>query len=137
MYRKIAVPVDLFHADQITRALDVAADLAGHYGASLHFIGVTAETPTAVAHNPAEFAQKLEAFAAEQGKRHGVAVSGTARTSTDPAVDVDKVLLRAIADCGADLVVMASHVPGISDYLWGSHGGHIAAHAEISVFVVR
>ena len=137
MYRKIAVPVDLFHTDQITRALDVAGDLARHYQASLHFIGVTAETPTAVAHNPKEFAQKLEAFAAEQGARQQVAATSAAQTSTDPAIDVDRVLLRAIAESGADLVVMASHVPGVSDYLWGSHGGHIAQHAEIGVFLVR
>lgn len=137
MYRKIAVPVDMFHAGEITRALDVAADLARHYGASLHFIGVTAETPTAIAHNPAEFASKLESFTAEQGRRAGVDASFGAFTSTDPAVDVDKVLLKAIADSGADLVVMASHVPGISDYLWGSHGGHVAQHAEIGVFLVR
>jgi nucleotide-binding universal stress UspA family protein len=54
-------------------------------------------------------------------------------------IDVDKVLLStAVVESGAvDLVVMQSHVPGISDYLWGSHGGHLAAHADISVFVVR
>lgn len=137
MYTKIAVPVDLFHVGQITRALDVAADLAKHYGASLHFIGVTAETPTAVAHNPQEFAQKLEAFGKSQADRHGIAVSTGAHVSTDPAIDVDKVLLGAVAESGADLVVMQSHVPGISDYLWGSHGGHLAAHASVSVFVVR
>lgn len=137
MYQKIAVPVDLFHVGDITKALDVAADLAKHYGASLHFIGVTAETPTAVAHNPQEFAQKLDAFANKQAESHGVTVSTGAHASTDPAIDVDKVLLSAVVESGADLVVMQSHVPGISDYLWGSHGGHLAAHAEISVFVVR
>ena len=137
MYRKIAVPVDLFHIDQITRALDVAGDLARHYGASLHFIGVTAETPTPIAHNPAEFAQKLEAFAAEQAERLGVEATHSAHASTDPAIDIDKTLLRAIRESAADLVVMASHVPGISDYLWGSHGGHISSHADISVLLVR
>lgn len=137
MYRKIAVPVDLFHVGQITKALEVAADLAKHYGASLHFIGVTAETPTAVAHNPQEFSQKLAAFGKEQANTHGVTVSTGAHTSTDPAIDIDKTLLRAVVESGADLAVMQSHVPGISDYLWGSHGGHLAAHAEISVFVVR
>lgn len=137
MYRKIAVPVDLFHVGQVKKALDVAADLARHYGASLHFIGVTAETPTAVAHNPQEFSRKLAAFGEEQASSCGVAVSTGAHASTDPAVDIDKVLLRAVVESGADLVVMQSHVPGIGDYLWGSHGGHLAAHAEISVFVVR
>lgn len=137
MYTRIAVPVDLFHADQITRALHVAADLAKHYGASLHLIGVTAETPTSIAHNPQEFARKLDAFGKEQAERFGIQVSTGTHASTDPSIDIDKVLLRAVAESGADLVVMQSHVPGISDYFWGSHGGHLAAHAEISVFVVR
>lgn len=137
MYQKIAVPVDLFHVEHIGRALDVAADLARHYSASLHLIGITAETPTAVARNPQEFARKLEEFGRKQADARGVAVSTGAHASTDPAVDIDKVLLSAVAESGADLVVMQSHVPGIGDYLWGSHGGHLASHAEISVFVVR
>ena len=38
---------------------------------------------------------------------------------------------------GADLVVMATHVPNLTDYIWASHGGHLASHAKASVFLVR
>jgi nucleotide-binding universal stress UspA family protein len=38
---------------------------------------------------------------------------------------------------GADLVVMATHLPGVSDYIWAGHGAHVAAHSKASVFLVR
>jgi nucleotide-binding universal stress UspA family protein len=57
--------------------------------------------------------------------------------SHDPTVDVDDALMKAVSETGADLVVMASHVPGLADYIWPSNGGKLAAHSSASVFVVR
>ena len=51
--------------------------------------------------------------------------------------DVDDVLLRAAEEVGGGLVVMASHVPKLVDYIWPSNGGKIAAHSKAAVFVVR
>jgi len=42
-----------------------------------------------------------------------------------------------VEEAGADLVVMASHVPNVTDYIWPSHGGWVAEHSDASVFVVR
>ena len=55
----------------------------------------------------------------------------------DPTTDLDDVLLKAVKDTGADIVVMQSHMPNILDYVWPSNGGKIAEHAKTSVFVVR
>jgi nucleotide-binding universal stress UspA family protein len=132
------VPVDLTHRDQLDKALKTAADLAKHYGSAVTYVGVTPETPSPVAHNPEEFARKLDAFAKEQASAHGLsAVSGHMETSTDPAIDLDKVLLSAIKATGADLVVMASHKPNVADWFWASHGGTVASDAKISVMLVR
>ena len=57
--------------------------------------------------------------------------------SHDPSSDVDDILLKAVKDTGADLVVMASHVPNIMDYVWPSNGGKLATHTDASVFLVR
>jgi len=38
---------------------------------------------------------------------------------------------------GADLIVLASHRPGLKDYLIGAHALHVVRHARCSVFVVR
>lgn len=137
MFKKIMIPVDLAHADKLKRALDVAADLSKHYGASAHLVGVTAPQPGAVAHNPKEFAAKLESFAAKEGKARSTAFKAKALTSHDPATDLDDTLHAASHELGADLVVMASHVPGFAEHILGSNAGYLASHSDISVMVVR
>ena len=137
MFNRIMVPVDLAHVDKLERALRCAADLAQQYNATLIFVGVAAATPGSVAHTPREFAQTMADFAAEQGASRGVAGEGLALTSHDPSTDLDPTLLKAIEDTGADLVVMASHVPNLTDYLWPSNGGTVAKRAKVSVMVVR
>ncbi len=137
MYSTIMVPVDLGHLDRLDKALTSAADLAKHYGAAVTLVGVTAAAPGAVAHNPAEYAGKLRGFADAFAAKHGVAVAAAAYTSHDPTRDLDKTLLAAAQEQGADLIVMASHVPGLPEHVFASHGGGVAAHAPVSVFVVR
>ena len=140
MYKKIAVPVDLAHTNKLGKAIDVAADVAKLYGADVTYIGVTAATPGPEGHTPQEFEKNLQQFADEQGKAHGQKVAAHAVVSHDPATDLDKSLLKAVEEIGADLVVMASHEPGFVDqfwHIWPSHGGAMAKQAKASVFVVR
>ena len=137
MYRKIMVPVDLAHIERLDKAITTATGLAKHYGVPICFVGVTAETPTEVAHTPEEFAEKLEAFGAAQAKRHGLDIDTAAYPSHDPAADLDKNLIAAASENRADLIVMASHLPGLPDHIFASNAGAVASHAEISVFVVR
>nr|WP_232897251.1 universal stress protein [Pontibaca salina] len=131
------VPVDLPHAARLERALQVAADLAGLYQAEVCYVAVTASTPGPKGRNPEEFAKSLESFASSQGATHGHRSSSRAMVSTDPSIDMDDTLLKACKETGADLVVMASHVPNVADTLFPSHGGKIARKAGVSVMVVR
>lgn len=131
------VPVDLAHVDHLHKALRCAADLAGQYGAKVVYVGVTSPSPSKIAHNPKEYGQKLEAFAGEQGKSHGLDAEAHPVVSHDPSTDVDKALMKAVEETGADLVVMQSHMPDVLDYIWPSNGGKIAEHAKVSVMVVR
>ncbi|MGY6696131.1 MAG: universal stress protein [Roseinatronobacter sp.] len=137
MYRKIIFPVDLTHIDQLTHALQTAIDLARHYGAELCFVGVTSAAPNAGARNPKEYEARLQAFAEQQGAAHGLDTSHKACVSHDPSIDTDKTLLSAIAELGGDLVIMQTHIPNMLDYVWSGHGGTIAAHSDVSVFLVR
>ena len=57
--------------------------------------------------------------------------------SHDMAIDLDDVLMRTANEVGADLVVMASHVPGLAEYVFASRAGYLASHAKMSVLVVR
>ncbi len=136
MFSHIMVPVDLAHPDKLDAALKTAADLAGHYGARVTYVGVTTGQPSSVAHTPQEYAEKLAKFAAMQAEVNEVAeVASHAITAHDPAVELDHKLEEAVHEIGADLVVMGSHIPRTFDL--GSHGGRVATHTDVSVMLVR
>ena len=137
MYRTIMVPVDLAHSNKLEKALKTAADISKLYGGSMHLVGVTAATPSAVAHNPQEFAQRLEAFSADQSTKLGLPIASKTVASVDPAVDLDESLDHAAEELGADLIVMASHVPGFWAHILSSNAGYLASHSKVSVLVVR
>ena len=137
MYRKIMVPVDLEHTGALDKALSTAAGIAQQHGATITYVAVTASAPGAVAHDPDEFDQRLRRFAAEQGRRFGVETDQLTRVSPDPTTDLNRTLLDVAEELDADLVVMASHVPGVVEHIFASHAGYVASHADMSVFVVR
>lgn len=137
MYNKIMIPVDLEHEELLQKAIKTGADLARHYAIPVVYVGVTSETPTAIAHTPAEFEKTLEAFADTQAAIHGQPVSAKAYASHDPAVDLDKTLSRAVGDTGADLVVMATHAPRFGELFRHGHANALVGHTGASVFVVR
>jgi nucleotide-binding universal stress UspA family protein len=137
LFKRIMAPVDLAHLERLGAALDCAADLAKHYRVPITYVGVTSTVPGKLAHTPEEFGQKLARFAQAQAEKHGVEATGHTAIAHDPTTEVDDALMRAIDETGADLVVMASHVPDAMDYIWPSNGGKLAEHAKCSVMVVR
>ncbi len=137
MFRHIVIPVDLVHADKLDRAIRVAADLSRHYQATATLVGVTTSAPGEVAHTPEEFADKLQEFAGARSDELDVQFRTHAATTPDAAVDLEKVLNRVVHELKADLVVMASHVPGFRDHFFSSHSGYLASHTDVSVFIVR
>lgn len=139
MYSKILVPVDLAHTDQMWKALNIAIDLAQKYNASLCYITITNSTPSSAAGNPKELEQKLDTFAREQGKSHGIDTESIMVLTADTSVELERRILEAIESTGADLVVMDSHVPGIGDRLHfiRSNSANVVKHSSVSVFVVR
>lgn len=137
MYKNIMIPVDLGHINQMDKALGVAADIAKLYAAQAHIVGVGQTVPTGIARTPAQYAEKLAAFAAERSGALGVTFKPHVEISHDPAVELDDVLMRAATQIGVDLIVMGSHVPGLAEHVFASNAGYLASHAPVSVFVVR
>jgi len=137
MFHKVVVPVDLAHEAALQKALQVAATMAKTHAAEVCYVGVGSASPSALARSPAEYKAKLESFAQSQAAQYAIKASAHAIMSHDPATDLNKALEAAIADLQADLVVMATHVPNISDYIWAGHGAHVAAHSTASVLLVR
>ncbi|MEI4260526.1 universal stress protein [Roseovarius sp. D0-M9] len=137
MFTHIMVPVDLVHKDKQQKALDLAGELAKSYGAKVHVVSVGGDLPGSLGHNPSEFGQTLDDFAAGLRDQYGTDVEAHPVVSNDPAVDTTQKLMQSIDDIGADLVIMASREPGMMEHIFASHGGYIAQHAKCSVFVVR
>ncbi|QCO55614.1 universal stress protein [Pseudorhodobacter turbinis] len=137
MYSNIMIPVNLAQVDQTDKALAVAVDMAKLYGAKVTVVGVGQTVPNEVSRTPAEFTEKLAAFAKERSAILGVTLAPHAEISHDPSVDLDNLLKNAAKALGVDLIVMASHVPGFAEYFFSSNAGYLASHATISVFVVR
>lgn len=137
MFKKIMIPVDLAHLGALDKSLTVAADLAKHYGAALCYVSVTSSHPGTVARTPEEYEQKLLAFA--QGHAPDTANPPTVRVfnSPDPIADMDDTLVQAIIEVGADLVVMATHLPKHLDAIIPANGSKVAAHTRASIVLVR
>lgn len=137
MFSRIAMPVDLGHVARLQKALKTTADLARLYDIPVVYLGATSPLPGGQGHTPEEFAKHLAEFAEEQGRTEGIRASSHRVLVHDPSIDLDRQLLAAIDAVEADLVVMASHVPNLMDYLWPSNGGTVASHAKVSVLLVR
>jgi len=139
MYKKIMVPVDLQHVEKIDKSLSTAADLARVWDATVCYVAVAGRVPNRVAPSPEKFEVEMNMFAREQGERFGIETEYRVVSSVDVPVELDDKLLGAIDEVGADLVVMASHVPDVPDklHLMSSNAAWIVRHSEVSVFVVR
>ena len=137
MFQQIMAPVDLAHLDKLERALELTAAEAKQHNAPVTYVSVSASGPTSLADKPENFETMLAEFVEQQAKRHGIDAKPLALITNDPITEVDDELLKAVNDTGADLVVMASHKPGLADYFWPSNGGKIASHSGASVFLVR
>lgn len=141
MYKKILLPVDLAEESSWKKAVPVASELCSCFGAELYVLHVVPSVNSAIAaYLPENSAEKLmddaEALMRDFMKTRvpdGIKVHGEVAQGET----VYKVI-RSITDrVGADLVVMASHRPAVSDYLLGPNSARVVRHSDCSVLVVR
>lgn len=137
MYSKILLPIDLAHAEKMEKAIVTAVEVAKAHDARLTMMGVTGEEPGSVAHDPKEYAARFDAFVAEQSQKHGIPVDALEKVSVDVPAELPGILEKEAKEHGYDLIIMASHVPGLLDHIFTSNAGHVATHSAGSVFIVR
>jgi universal stress protein F len=140
MFSKILIAVDLADPAQTPLGLAQAVELATASGGLLRLVNIQPLLPaTFMEYVPAD-------FDAEQEKRAKLALedivasvqlpkerlSGTVRIG-----GIYHEILAEAADWGADLIVVGSHRPVVTDYLLGSNAKTIVRHALCSVLVVR
>ena len=138
MLKRILVPIDLDHIDRLQKALDVAARIARDSGATLVYAGVVDAVPTTTARTEGERASDmLRVFCQSQVEAQGVTAVETVTLRGDLHLNVGPDLISTAIETGCDLIVMASHVPGLKEHFLPSNAGYVASHAPLSVYVVR
>jgi len=137
MFKNIMIPVEFPHTDRLSRVLEISGMLAKVGGGTLHLVHVGANPSGEEGKSLDDQQLKLENFAAEVSVSHKVPVRANTIVAHDPKGELNSRLMSAVKSTNADLVVVGSHVPVLGDYFFTSHGGYLAEHAEVSVFVVR
>ena len=140
MFHKLLVAVDVSLPDLTPPGLKEAIELATASQGALRLVNVQSILPaTFMEYVPADFDE-------EQEKRAGQALDALAAKVPLPTERVSRAvrvggvyheLLGEAAEWGADLIVVGSHRPVMSDYLLGSNAKTIVRHAQCSVLVVR
>lgn len=134
MYHNILVPVTQDHEATIASSMAAARALCAE-GGKITLLTVLAEIPVYVSQylpqdqlqlNLADAKAALEAEFAGQDVRVEVRAGHAAQTILDLAKE------RA-----HDLIVIASHRPGLQDYFLGSTAARVVRHAQCSVHVLR
>jgi len=136
MYKVIMVPIDLSHAEKGKVMIEVARKL-GDKTARIVLINVVVDIPTYLAAElPGGIIGKAKEDAhsdlEDMAKAAGVKADIEVRSGT-PAT----AILATAEEKGADLIIIASHQPGLQDYLLGSTASRVVRHATCSVLVVR
>ncbi|MGI9421816.1 MAG: universal stress protein [Hyphomicrobiaceae bacterium] len=136
MYKRILIPVDISHKER-AQAMIQAADRLADDGAQITLYNVvedvpsyiTVQTPETVLETAKTNASKELAAIATQAdiKAHVEVGRGRAHsTILDYADRID-----------ADLIVVASHKPGLQDFLLGSTAARVVRHATCTVLIIR
>jgi nucleotide-binding universal stress UspA family protein len=141
MYRTILLPVDLSDEHSWSKALPTAVELARIFGAGMHVMTVVPSfgLPMVGQFFPEGFEAKMRAEAAKHLEEFCAAhlPSDLAARRIVAEGKIYQEILRAAGSIKADLIVMGSHRPELSDYLLGPNAARVVRHAPCSVMVVR
>jgi len=134
MYKTILVPIDIGHPEQGGKTLRIARQLGGD-ASRVVALFVTADVPGFVA---LELPQGLveKNLAKSRAQLEALAEKAAAETMIRSGHPPTKIL-ECVEEIGADLIVMASHRPGLQDYFLGSTAARVVRHAPCAVFVDR
>ena len=141
MFKEILLPVDLGNPETQEKAVAAAVEMAKAFGCRLHVMTVVPDFGESFVSSffPVDFQEKAIAAANEQlhafAKAHvpeGIPVQHIVAHGSiySEVVDYSKKV-------GADLIVMASHRPELSDHLLSPNAAQVERHADCSVLVVR
>lgn len=139
----ILAPIDF--SDPSRNALNVAADMASRFGASLllvHIVPAVADLPIGVSiFKEGEYDKDLHAAAAKQLSDLASTISSkgiSVRTQLGTANDVGMEIVRIAEHDNADMIVIATHgMTGWRKIAFGSVAEKVVEQAECPVLVLR
>lgn len=139
MFKNILVPIDLAHAAQSHDMIEKAKQLAYQHDGHLTLLNVIPEMPRYVASQvPASVHEQVLDTTKDElralASKHDLPPDSTLEIKHGNVADV---ILNDADTVEADLIIVASHQPGLSDYLLGSVAGKVVRHARCSVLVLR
>lgn len=136
MYTHIIVAVDLSHGEAGKGLLDKAIQLVDQ-GGTIRLLHVLEDVPSYIA---AELPRDLNDRREAEAKVELGLLSGGVSASVESEVRTGAAagqILQCAEDAGADLIMIASHRPGLSDYFIGSTAARVVRHAQCSVLISR
>jgi universal stress protein F len=136
LYKKILVPIDLSHAEKASAMIDIAKSLAGD-NLRLVLVNVVEDIPNYVSIDmPSGIVESQVKAAAEElhvfAEKSGIEAAVEVRNG-QPASEI----LLVAKDHDVDLIIIASHRPGLQDYFLGSTAARVVRHAQCPVLVER
>jgi nucleotide-binding universal stress UspA family protein len=140
MFKRILTPIDLAEVELAEPAIAQAVELAEASGGVVRLINVQPLLPaTFMDYVPADFdaAQEERAAKALDEIAAGVNLPAERLSHVVKVGGAYHEILTEAVSWAADLIVMGSHRPAMSDYLLGSNAKTIVRHATCSVLIVR
>ena len=136
MFKTILVPIDIAHVAEGKANINLAAQHA-EAGAKIILLNVVEDIPGwAAAELPANIVEtsrtRAQAELTTIAKESGMDVAIEVRSGHSY-----KTILDVAKENKADLIIIASHRPGLQDYFLGSTAAKVVRHATCSVLVIR
>jgi nucleotide-binding universal stress UspA family protein len=140
IYQRIVLAIDLAEPAPTPKGLTQAVELAKAGGGEVRLVNVQPVIPaTFMEYVPVDFdvEQAKRAKEALDAILVSVDLPAERKSAATRAGGIYHELLEEASEWDADLIVVGSHRPVMSDYLLGSNAKTIVRHAQCSVLVVR
>ena len=136
MYKTILVPIDIAHIDKAKPMIDIATAHSGE-NTRIILLNVVEEIPTwAATELPKGIVEKSRQTSINE--MNAVAKSNGVEMEVEVRIGHSYNTILEVADeKSVDLIIVASHRPGLQDYFLGSTAAKVVRHARCSVLVVR
>ncbi|NYS25110.1 universal stress protein [Rhodobacteraceae bacterium 2376] len=136
MYSRIIVAVDLSNSAQSNALLKTATQLIDA-GGEIRLLHVLEEVPSYIAAElPRDLSDRRHAEARMELKTLAGGVDARVEFEVRSGAASGQIL-QAAEDSNADLIMIASHKPGLSDFFIGSTAARVVRHAQTSVLITR